>query len=899
LALSPGTPLGPYEIVCPLGAGGMGEVYRAKDTKLNRDVAIKVLPESFALDADRVARFTREAQVLASLNHPNIAAIYGIEEQGSTRALVMELVEGEDLSAQIARGPIAPSDALPIAKQIADALETAHEQGIVHRDLKPQNIKVRADGTVKVLDFGLAKAMDPASASSDMAMNSPTMTARATQMGMIIGTAAYMSPEQAKGKAVDKRADIWAFGVVLYEMLTGRRAFEGDDISTTLAAVLLREPEWVALPAETPAGLVTLIRRCLERDPKARLRDIGEARLLLSNPQTMSGSPVTVAASPVATPARNRVAAVSAALILAAAAAAAAWWLKPAPPVTDDVTRFVFALPEKQYFTRTGRHVMAISPDGSRVAYVANEQLYLREIGQLDAQPIRGTHEDPLDPVFSPDGQSIAYFTLGGLGGASLKRIGIAGGTPVVLSAVESSPYGISWRNGVIAFGQINGIQVVADSGGTPRTVVSADPAMRAVQPQLLDDGRNILYTLIDASASGDEGQVVIQSLDGTSRTEIVKSGANAKVLPTGHLIYIHESTLFAMPFDAKRRAVTGTAVPVVEGVSETTASWAGQFSVSDDGTLVYWPGRFSGRARTLLWTNRQGLEEATGVPFRDHAMPRLSPDGKRIALTSSDGEKDIWVLDVGKDTPTRLTFGPAADSFAIWMPDSRRVIFSSTDGGQTDIYRRMADGTGNLGRLTEGGAGGAAESVSPDGRFLVYRKGNPSTNRADLHLLPLDGSGPSRPLLADPNYNEYLGVVSPDGRWIAYQSNESSKNAIYVRPFPNVDGGKWMVSAEGGTQPRWSRSGRELFYVTYPRLFSVPVVPGSAFAYEKPQAVFESLQISLGPYSFGTTTGYDVGLDGRFLFMKAEGVGTTSNASLVIVSRWFDELRAKVPVTR
>jgi serine/threonine-protein kinase len=605
--------------------------------------------------------------------------------------------------------------------------------------------------------------------------------------------------------------------------------------------------------------------------------------------------PIAGPAGPVATKSRRRAGMVVAALTLAAVTGLGAWWLKPAPSVTGLVTRFQHPLPEGQQFTRTGRHIVAISPDGSKIAYVANAQLYLRDIGQLDAQPIRGTQEDPVEPVFSPDSQSIAYFA-GSDSGTALKRVAVSGGTPLTLCSVTGLPFGVSWRNGLIAYGQRTGIEIVPDSGGTsPRTVVTVDVTQRAVQPQLLDDGKHVLFTIIAGNATGDEGQVVIQSLDGVSRTEVMRGGSNAQVLPTGHLIYIHNGTLFAVRFDSKRQAVTGAPVPIMEGVSETAASWAGNFSVSLDGSFVYRPGLFSGNKRTLAWLDRQGHEQATAMPFRDHAMPRLSPDGTKILVTSSEGETDIWVWNIAKETPTRLTFGPAVDAFAIWMPDSRRVIFRSTDGGRTDIYRRMADGTGELEPLTKNGTGGEPESVSPDGKFLVYRTGDPATTGSDLRLLPLDGTGESMALLADPKYNEFGGDVSPDGRWIAYQSNEATKNAIYVRPFPNVNGGKWMVSAEGGTQNRWSRSGHELFYVIWPRLYRVAITPGAAFVFDKPQLVVENLQYSLGPYNFGTVTGYDVAADGRFLFAKSQGTGASAINALVVVTHWFDELKARM----
>jgi WD40 repeat protein len=893
MALTTGTRLGPYEVLGPLGVGGMGEVYRARDAKLNREVALKVLPGSLASDPDRLARFRREAQVLASLNHPNIAHIHGFEDSGTTHALVMELVEGPTLAERIAHGPIPLTDALPIARQIADALEAAHEQSIIHRDLKPANVKVRADGTVKVLDFGLAKAVDPATSSGADVMNSPTLTGHATQMGMILGTAAYMAPEQARGKAVDRRADIWAFGVVVYEMLTGQRAIRGEEASDVMAAVLRQDIDWSALPVGTPSRLRRLLERCLERDPKTRLRDIGEARVEIARIEAGASDAAFISNSPASAPRVRLIRILPWALFAAVSLGLVGFLLwspwRTAPLVTGLSARFQYALPADQQFTRPGRHYVAISPDGSKIAYIANAQLYVRALDELDAQPIRGTaNEDPADLVFSPDSKSIAYFA----GGTVLRKIAVSGGAPVTLCQTQP-PWGVSWRNGLIAFGQsgnVSGIQAVPDSGGTPRMLVTADSSRElAIQPELLGDGVHVLFTTVASDSTGGERQIVVQRIDGGARSVLVKGGTNARVLESGHLVYINDTTIFAVPFDAARLAVTGGPVPVVEGVRDTNLTWAGQFDVSRKGTLAYVPAAFN--QAVLVWVDRQGREKPVAVKPQGFQYPRLSPDGARIVMTSGDGENDIWIWDVAKETLTRLTFGPARELYATWMPDSRRVVFGSGNENSLTIFRRTADGTGGAESLTNLGGGGEPQSISPDGKFLVYRKG-----LGDLTLLSLEGDRQSKPLLANPRINEFNGEVSPDGRWLAYQSDETGRPEVYVRPFPNVDGSRWQISSDGGVTPLWARSGRELFFVssrTPRRIMSVAVEPGLAFGYGKPQPLWDATL-----YLFGTGRNFDIGADGRLLMLRGAD-GMARQTSITVVTNWFDELRARMDRSR
>jgi serine/threonine-protein kinase len=876
MPLATGDRLGPYEIVALLGRGGMGQVWRAHDSRLNRDVAIKVSAQQFT------DRFEREARAIAALNHPNICTLYDV----GPNYLVMELIEGPTLADRIAEGPIPLEEALGIAKQIAAALEAAHDKGIVHRDLKPANVKIRPDGSVKVLDFGLAKTAEPAELSSD----SPTML---SAVGMILGTAGYMAPEQARAKKeIDKRADIWAFGVVLYEMLTSKRLFLGEDVGHTLASVIMQEPDLSAAPAEVRP----LLKRCLEKDPKKRLRDISGVEFLLESSPAASSAP-----------SRSRFGNagwVAAGVATVIAAALAFVHFREKPPVTH-VTRFQYPLPEGQSFTRTGRHDIAISPDGTKLAYVANLQLYLRAMDQLDAQPVRGTNEDPMEPVFSPDGQWLAYFVpasggtnVSARGAWALKKVAVAGGAPVTLGQLAAAPFGATWRDRTIAFGMnagsTAGVQAVPDSGGTLSTLLTGDPKKEQLtQPQLLADGKHVLFVALPPGAT--EGQVVVQTVNGNDRKTLVNGGTDPRVLPSGQLVYIHDGTLLGVPFDVKNLTVTGGPVPLVEGVTETTTSMAGQFAVSSDGTLAFRPGAAGATAqRVLAWVDRQGHEETLPAKPRAYLYPRLSPDGTKIAVNSTDEENDVWVFDLAKDTLTRLTFGPAFDYHPAWTPDNKYLLFSSgpsTGTSPKDIFRKAADGTGTTEALTQHLEGGYPLSLTPDGKSLVFRK----LSTPGLFVLPLEPKGEAHALTADPKFTEYNGEISPDGRWIAYDSNESGRYEVYVRPFPAVDSGRWQISSDGGSNPVWSRSGRELFFATAAnRMFAVPIPAGATFTYGRPQTLFDTTAYVIGLNS----RHFDISADGkRFLMLKEAGSGDkAARPSIVVVSHWFDEVKARMP---
>jgi serine/threonine-protein kinase len=918
LALTPGTRLGPYEVVSAIGAGGMGEVYRATDSNLKRSVAIKVLPASVAGDADRLARFQREAEVLAALNHPNIAAIYGLEKTPDLSALVMELVEGEDLSAHIARGPIPLAESLPIAKQIAEALEAAHEQGIIHRDLKPANIKVRADGTVKVLDFGLAKAMDPAGASSADAMNSPTLTGRATQMGMIIGTAAYMAPEQARGKAVDRRADIWAFGVVLFEMLTGTRAFPGDDITDTLAAVVRAEPEWSLLPNDVSPTLLAFLRRCLQKDAKQRIGDIHDVRLAMDGAfDTPAPAAVSVVDAAPPRPWWRRAMPVAATVIVASAVTGGAMWLARPQEPARVVSRFVIPFGEGQERRLTYNQGLAISPDGTTIAYAASEQVYLRSIGDLEARLLtrKGAAgaRGPTQPVFSPDGRSLAYAETDNAKFA-IKRIEISGGASVpVATDVGPNPL-LEWRGDSIFYSVStagSSIMRVAASGGQPEPVIQLEPGEMAARPQMLDDGRVLFAvgpnrgsTAVDWTAS----HIVVQRPGEKTRMTLVDGGTDPRYLPSGHLIYQLNGVVYARTFDLSRTAVGG-AVSVVEGVFRGAGGHNSWYAVSDAGTLVYLPGpvSFGGSAElALALFDRAGKAELLPVQAGPYSEPRMSPDGRRIAFGHSDArDTSIWVYDLtASGSARRLTFG-GHDRFPAWSGDGQRVIFQSDRDGDLGLFSQRADGVGTAQRLTKPANGIAyvPQSASRDDKVLLVdqiegaKTSLMTFSLADKSMTPFGGIVSNRPTGA---------IFSKDGNWVAYTVRDSAatSDVVYAQPFP-ATGEKVQVStnAEDGHHPVWSSDGKELYYNPAPgtRLAAVKVLAWQGLA--------------LGPApppvkAWFSTSGtaertYDVVRDGkRFLGLISPSAASTSAAGtprpeLRVVLNWFDELKTRAPIKK
>jgi eukaryotic-like serine/threonine-protein kinase len=899
MAILPGTRLGPYEILSAIGAGGMGEVYRARDTKLARDVAIKVLSANFVNDPERLSRFQREARMLAALNHPNIATIYGLEQSDGVTCLVMELVPGETLQQRVKRdGAIPIEEALKIAAQIAEALEAAHEKSIIHRDLKPANVKVTPEGKVKVLDFGLAKAFESDHGSEDMS-NSPTLTHAATMQGMILGTAAYMSPEQARGKSVDKRTDLWAFGCVLYELLTGKQAFAGEDATEILAAVVKSEPDWSRLPAATPPTIRSLLKRCLQKDKALRLRDAGDARIeileALSAPATASPELLSPPKGKGALGGRELLLGLAALLAVAAAASLATWFLKPSislPP--QPVSRVTIALPKGQELAGLdAAPAIALSRDGLHLAYVARQggpqQIYLRALDSLEAKPIPGT-EGAVDPFFSPDGQWLGFFADG-----KVKKVSVSGGTAVLVGE-GASPNGASWGNrGTIAFSPTNVAPILQmpDSGGAA-TLLSQFSRLENSHrwPEFLPDGKTVLFAAGFTAGNWTNVEISAQPPAQAERRNLVP-GTAPRYASSGHLIFAQDGSLMAVAFDPRQLAVTGTAVPVVEGVQQSGVSGAAQYSISGTGLLAYISGGFQSAQNKLVWVNRNGTEQPLSTPAHNYVYPRLSPDGRRVALAiAEDQGAQVWLYDL-QDRLTRLTFEGAANNVPAWTPDGKRIAFLSNKQSQTEgqnVFWQLADGSGGLERLTKSDFLDAPMSFSPDGQLLAYIESNPATGY-DIWVVHISDRK-AQPFIQTPFNESAPGFSPPDGRWLAYVSNESGRNEIYVQAYPGP-GGKYQISTDGGTEPLWNRNGRELFYRDRNKMMGVDITTQPGFSSGKPHVLFEGLYLST-PATFPN---YDVSLDGqRFLMLKSVVSSEAPLTQINLVLNWFEELKQKVP---
>jgi eukaryotic-like serine/threonine-protein kinase len=851
--LTPATRIGPYEVLTLLGEGGMGEVYRARDTTLGREVAVKVLPAAFVADPERIARFQREAKALAALSHPNIAAIYGFEQSGAIRALVMELVEGPTLADRIAKGPVPVEEALAVARQIAEALEAAHEKGIVHRDLKPANVKIRPDGQVKVLDFGLAKALDhDAPHTSDPSL-SPTLTIGSTVAGVIMGTAAYMSPEQARGGAVDKRADIWAFGVVLFEMLTGRVMFGGETISDTLAGVLKTDPDWSALPAGTPAAIRRLLRRCLERDRKRRLHDIADARLEIE--EALAGaSEASPASPPRKTPRWPWAVAAFCAL---AAAAVSLLHFREAPPVLS-VTKFNIPAPENT----VGMDYVSLSPDGRRLAFVATPKdsaaslLYVRSLDSLAPRALKGT-EGARVAIWSPDGRFLAFQA-----GGKLKKVDVNGGPPQFLCDSDSGAGAGAWSSdGFILFVKLSGgLYRVPAAGGTPVVVSTPDGSRKETRhtfPQFLPGGRQYLF--VAGSDQAGSSSLVAASLDSPQRTVIMPVESNVMFAPAeagerhGHLFFVRDGTLLAQPFDSERLRTAGDSFPVAENISAVSNTTRRsvirqyRFSVSaSGGTLVYWTG--SQQKEQLTWFDRSGKELETIGPASQFRGVALAPDGRHIAAATGEGANtQLWLLDGTRGTSSRLTFGGGRNSRPIFSPDGSKVAFNSDRTESAGLYQKAANGTGAEEKLLESKEFVLLTDWSRDGRFLTYDTIDAGSN-GDIWILPLDGDRKPYPFLKTAA-NETFSHFSTDGKWIAYHSDESGKAQVYVQPFPPGAGvsGKWQISVDGGVGARWRGDGKELFFLAGSKLMAVEVTAaGATFHAGIPKMLFDTRMSSL-----------------------------------------------------
>ena len=899
MPLNVGSRLGHYDVTALIGEGGMGQVYQATDTKLKRQVALKILPEAFSADPERLARFQREAEVLASLNHPNIAQIHGLEEADGVRALVLELVEGPTLADRIKQGPIPLDEALPIAKQIAEALEAAHEQGVIHRDLKPANVKVKDDGTVKVLDFGLAKALDP-NPTGDPSQ-SPTLTAAATQMGVIMGTAAYMSPEQARGKPVDKRADIWAFGCVLYEMLTGQRAFHGEDVSLTLASVMKSDLNVKTLPHDVPATVRTVLRQCLVKDPKERLRDIGDVRLAMKGVfETTVSAPSEPTTPPRLQVWQRPIPLVLAGLALLVVGGLAVWTLTRPDVVPPDLMRFVFSPPDNAPLTFGGNfRDVAISPDGTQIVYKGGvggtQQLNLRPIDQVVGAPLRGG-EGATDPFISPDGEWVGFHSGGPSTSArTLQKVSMFGGPPVTLAESPNVIVGASWgADDQIIFGTAGGgLFRVSGGGGEPEALTTLDAEQGVVNhvwPSIIP-GREAVVFVIATGPPLTTGQLAVLDLDSGETRQLGLAGVSPHYVSTGHLVYAAEDgSVRAVPFDVASLDVTGNPVPLIEGVA-VKASGAANFSISDNGRLVYALGTAGGfGTRSLVWVDREGREEPAVAEPRPYQEFSLSPDGTRVAVRITDtagGRADVWIFDLIRQTNTRLTFDGDPSVFPTWTPDGTHVAFGSPPAW------KAADGTGEVEPLSES-VNTFPQAFSPDeGSLVVEVRGGGS----DLGVVALDGDG-TVTLLLEEEFVERNAALSPDGRWLTYQSNESGQYEIYVRPFPDVDAGRWEVSSNGGIMPLWNPAASELFFVGSDGLMALAFETEPTFTPGTVTGLFD-----MPPYHTAQVN-RRIAVDPtgqRFLLLKnvtdQTGTDEATTPEITVVLNWFEELTERVPV--
>ena len=896
--LRPGFRIGPYDIVALLGTGAMGEVYRARDTKLNRDVALKVLPERFARDPDSLARFTREGHVLATLTHPNIAAVYGLEESSRTRALVLELVDGPTLADRIALGPIPVAEVLVLARHIAEAVEAAHEKGIIHRDLKPANIKITSDGAVKVLDFGLARAWDGAP-QADLSA-SPSLTASGIGGRAILGTPTYMSPEQARGQSLDRRTDIWSLGCVLYEMLTGGPPFRGDTISDSLAATLEHEVDYARLPAATPVPIRRLLRRCLEKDRKRRLDSAAAVRLEIDD-----AIAVEAEASTRETTSSRRTMVGIVALAGSVTFAAAVTWalLRPAAPAPLLPSRFSIVPPPGRPANVSGSaRDIALSPDGRHVVYrfggsnTAGSPLMVRAIDQLDGQPVAGV-DGAYAPFFSPDSRWIGFFEDG-----ELKKAPVDGGPAVTLTAVTGGALGASWGDdNSIVYATDDpgtGLMRVSADGGAPTVLTTPDAARHETEhafPSVPPGSRGVLFTILGTGETNAAQVAFVDVTTGQRKTLV--SGSQAEYVevsqdagrPAGYLTYATARTVRAVPFDLIQLETRGHAVPVVDGVLMKPRG-AANYTVSRTGTLLYMTGSADQTTpRSLVWVDRKGHEEPVGAPLRAYGTPRLSPDGTRIATEVYDLNTDIWIWDFARQTLRRLTFEPEGDGMSVWTRDGRHIIYES--GRPPNLYRRAADGTGTVERLVTSTGGQWPTSITSDGAYLA------GFDLPGVIFVPLTrGPAPLGPV-ADMRFPGAFAEFSPNGRFVAYQSNESGRDEIFVRPFPRVDSGRWQVSMAGGTRPVWAKSGRELFYLDSSNsLMSVRVgTSGPTFSAGTPVTVFETKYVQSNP-----SRHYDVSADGQRFLMIKDGPANPSAmpASLVLVEHWFEELLRRVATT-
>jgi len=896
MTILPGARLGPYEILAAIGAGGMGEVYCARDTRLDRIVAIKVLPLHLADRSELRERFEREAKTIASLNHPHICTLYDIGHQDGIDFLVMEYLEGETLAQRLLKGPLPLEQVLQYAIQIADALDKAHRKGITHRDLKPGNIMLTKSGT-KLLDFGLAKLKQevaPVTPTSQL----PTMTHAITGEGTILGTLQYMAPEQVEAKEVDARTDIFAFGAVVYEMATGRKAFEGKTSASVMAKILeVDPPSMASLQPMTPPALDRVVKKSLAKEPEKRWQAASDVCdelkwIAAGGSQVTSTSASAVEGVP-AVGRRVLVVSLGTLLLGAAISGIAIWNIKPAPlPTPQPVSRLSITLPAGQQLAGIDvGPAVALSPDGTHLAYVATQggmqQIYLRAMDSLEARLIPDT-EGAVEPFFSPDSEWVGFFA-----GGKLKKVSVSGGAALTLSDAVN-PRGASWGSqGVIAFGVgFQTLQQVPDTGGDSHQLTYFEKGEDSHRsPDFLPGGKAVLFAAGSANFNWDNAQIAVQLMANGKRQNVIK-GTHPRYSPSGHLIYASGGNLMAVPFDPQRLTVTGAAVPIVEGVLQSLASSGfAQYSISATGSLVYVTGSAQARQSTLVWVSRNGAEQPLAAPAHNYRFPRISPDGRSVALAIVEQETQIWLYDLSRDTLTRLTFEGNLNFAPIWTADGKRIAFQSNKEGPMNIFWQLADGSGGLERLTTSEYFNAADSWSPDGRLMFFAERTPTTGY-DIWALHLNDRK-AQPLLRT-RFNEMLTRVSPDGRWLAYVSDESGRLEVYVQPFPGP-GGKWQVSTEGGTGPVWNPNGRELFYLNGDKMMAVDIATQPGFSAGKPRVLFEKPYLTpsqiIGPPNF------DVSSDGqRFLAVKPVEQAAAAPTQINVVLNWSEELKQKVP---
>ena len=898
MAILSGKRLGPFEILSAIGAGGMGEVYRARDTRLDRIVAIKVLPAHLADEPERRERFEREARTIASLHHPHICTLYDIGSQDGTDFLVMEYLEGETLAQRLGKGPLPLERVLQYAIEVADALDKAHRKGVTHRDVKPGNIMLTKSGS-KLLDFGLAKLRKDAAPAIPLSQL-PTATAKdaVTQEGTILGTLQYMAPEQLEAKEVDARTDVFAFGALVYEMATGKRAFEGKSQASVIGAILKDDPPPMSsLLPMTPPGLDRVVRRCLAKEPDKRWQTASdlceELKWIAEGGSLVTSAPSTPAKGIRTFGRRALLLSVGTLLLVAAVTGLAVWNLKPSPPPAPrPVSHFTITLPPGQQLgSLDAGPAVALSPDGAHLAYVARQggtqQLYLRAMDSLEAKPIPGT-DGAVNPFFSPEGQWLGFFA-----GNKLKKVSANGGAALNLADALQAR-GASWGSqGMIAFAPTSGsfLQQVSDGGGAPQPLTRLEKGETTQGwPEFLPGGKGLLFAAAPTGVNWTTAQVAVQTVGTGERRNLVQGGMHPRYAPSGHLIYAQGASLMALPFDPERLAVTGTAVPVVEGVLQSPSTGAAQYSFSATGSLVYLPGRFQSAQSRLVWVNRNGAEQAVAAPVHDYQFPRLSPDSRRIAVNIVDQETQVWVYDLSRGTLTRLTFEGDTNSLPVWTPDGKRIAFYSNKEGPTNIFWQLADGSGGLERLGTSQFPQVPRSWSPDGQLLAFHENNPTTKK-DIWVLRLSDRK-AEPFLRT-QFNEGGPVFSPDGRWLAYISDESGRPEIYVQPYPGP-GGKWQISTEGGNEPAWNRNGRELFYRTGNKMMAVEVTSQATFSAGKPKMLFEGQYLAVQRGLTGTA--YDVSPDGQRFLMVKETEPSTSVTQINVVLNWFEELKQRVP---